>query len=103
MKQAYLFKMDILSQFKPFDNVVFLKVVTRSIYSRFVYLSFNLIVFGVCCVFRMLVSQGLTLNKLVVQSLDDSVFEKDPRKIWKKLFENHFLFRRTQAAIWLDY
>ena len=81
----------------------FLKVVARSIFSRFVYLSFNLLVYGVCCAFRMLVSQGLTLNGLVVKSLDDSVFEKDPRKIWKKLFESHFLFRRTPAAIWLDY
>ena len=35
-------------------------------------------------VFRMLVSQGLTLNDLGVQTLDDSIFENDPRKICER-------------------
>ena len=35
-------------------------------------------------IFRMLISQGLTLNELGIQTLDDSFVEKDPRKIWKK-------------------
>ena len=35
-------------------------------------------------VLRMLVSKGLTLNELGVQTLDGSVFENDPQKIWKK-------------------
>ena len=47
-------------------------------------------------VYRMLVSQGLTLNELGVQALDGSVFEKDPHKIWKKFSENYYLFRGLQ-------
>ena len=54
-------------------------------------------------VFRMLVSQGLTLNELGVQALEGSVFENDPEKIWKKFSENYFLFRGTPTAMWLDY
>ena len=54
-------------------------------------------------VFRMLVSQGLTLNELGVQTLDGSNFEKDSQKIWKKFSENYYLFRGTPTAMWLDY
>ena len=54
-------------------------------------------------VLRMLVSQGLTLNELGVQTLDGSVFENDPKKIWKKFSENYYLFRGTPTAMWLDY
>ena len=54
-------------------------------------------------IFRMLVSQGLKLNELGVQSLDGSVFENDPQKIWKKFSENYYLFRGTPTAMWLDY
>ena len=51
----------------------------------------------------MLISQGLTLNELGIQTLDDSFVEKDPRKIWKKFSENYYLFRGTPTALWLDY
>lgn len=54
-------------------------------------------------VLRMLVSQGLTLNELGVQTLDGSFFENDPQKIWKKFSENYYLFRGTPTAMWLDY
>ena len=54
-------------------------------------------------VFRMLVSQGLTLNELGVQTLDDSFFENDPQKIRKKFSDNYYLFRGTPATMWLDY
>ena len=54
-------------------------------------------------VFRMLASQGFTLNELGVKSIDGSNFEKDPRKIWKKFSENYHLFRGTPTAMWLDY
>ena len=54
-------------------------------------------------VFRMLISQGLTLNELGVQTLDDSFVEKNPRKIWEKFSENYYLFRGTPTAMWLDY
>ena len=54
-------------------------------------------------VLRMLVSQGLTLNELGVQTLNGSIFETDPQKIWKKFSENYYLFRGTPTAMWLDY
>ena len=54
-------------------------------------------------VFRMLVSQGHTLNELGVQTLDGSFFENDPEKIWKLFSENYYLFRGTPTAMWLDY
>jgi glucuronate isomerase len=51
----------------------------------------------------MLVSQGLTLNELGLQTLDGSFFENDPQKIWKKFSENYYLFRGTPTTMWLDY
>ena len=54
-------------------------------------------------VLRMLVSQGLTLSELGVNSKDGSSFEKDPKEIWKKFSENYYLFRATPTTIWLDY
>ena len=51
----------------------------------------------------MLISQGFTLNEFGVQTLDGSIFEKDPRKIWKKFSDNYYLFRGTPTALWLDY
>ena len=54
-------------------------------------------------VFRMLVSQGLTLNELGVQPLDGSILKNDPQNIWKKFSKNYYLFRGTPTAMWLDY
>ena len=54
-------------------------------------------------ILRMLVSNGLTLNELGLSPFDDSKFEKDPRKIWRKFSENYYLFRGTPTALWLDY
>ena len=51
----------------------------------------------------MLISQGLTLSELGVQTLDESILEKDARKIWKKFSENYYLFRGTPTSMWLDY
>jgi glucuronate isomerase len=54
-------------------------------------------------VFRMLVSQGISLAELGINSIDQREVEKDPRKIWKKFSENYHLFRGTPTALWLDY
>ena len=54
-------------------------------------------------VLRMLVSQGVSLDELGVQTIDHSNFEKKPKKIWKKFSENYYLFRGTPTAMWLDY
>ena len=63
----------------------------------------KLFVFPDHYVFRMLFSQGLTLNELGIQTVDGRIFENDPRKIWKKFSENYYLFRGTPTAMWLDY
>ena len=54
-------------------------------------------------IFRMLVSQGIPMTDLGVRSVDNSKFEKDPRKIWTNFSQNYYLFRGTPTAMWLDY
>ena len=54
-------------------------------------------------VFRMLVSQGITLNALGIQNIEQTLIENDPEIIWKKFSENYYLFRGTPTAMWLDY
>jgi glucuronate isomerase len=54
-------------------------------------------------VFRMLVSQGISMEDLGIRPLDNSEFEIDPRKIWRKFAENYHLFRGTPTKMWLDY
>lgn len=54
-------------------------------------------------VFRMLYSQGVTLEALGVPTVDGSPTESDPRKIWR-LFAGHYhLFRGTPSRLWLDW
>ncbi|MBX2835483.1 MAG: glucuronate isomerase, partial [Gammaproteobacteria bacterium] len=54
-------------------------------------------------VFRMLVSQGLTMAELGVPSDDGSPVETDPTKIWQRFAENYHLFRGTPSMMWLDH
>ena len=54
-------------------------------------------------VFRMLVSQGLSLLELGINSLDRRIAENNQLKIWKMFAENYYLFRGTPTAMWLDY
>ena len=54
-------------------------------------------------VFRMLVSQGISMEELGIRPLNNSEFEIDPRKIWRKFAENYHLFRGTPTKMWLDY
>lgn len=54
-------------------------------------------------IFRMLYSQGMTLEELGVPRQDGGTVETDHRKIWQQ-FANHFyLFRGTPTGIWLNY
>ncbi|HSG35518.1 MAG TPA: glucuronate isomerase, partial [Sphingomonadaceae bacterium] len=48
--------------------------------------------------FRMLYSQGVRLEDLGVGNSD-----ADPRKAWRILAENYYLFRGTPSRIWLDW
>ncbi|WP_380058240.1 glucuronate isomerase [Falsihalocynthiibacter sp. SS001] len=54
-------------------------------------------------VFRMLVSQGVSMADLGVPSADGAPVEQDPRKIWRRFAENFHLFRGTPSAMWLDH
>ncbi|KMW58202.1 Uronate isomerase [Candidatus Rhodobacter oscarellae] len=54
-------------------------------------------------VFRMLVSQGITLDELGVPRADGSRSDTDPRAIWHRFAQNFHLFRGTPSAMWLDH
>jgi glucuronate isomerase len=50
-------------------------------------------------VFRMLYSQGITLEELEIGR--DKI--QDPRKVWRIFASNYHLFRGTPSRLWLDY
>jgi glucuronate isomerase len=50
-------------------------------------------------VFRMLYSQGISLEDLEIGSRP----VKDPRKVWRIFASNYHLFRGTPSRLWLDY
>jgi glucuronate isomerase len=50
-------------------------------------------------VFRMLYSQGVSLDDL---GIGQPVI-KDPRKVWRIFASNYYLFRGTPTRVWLDY
>jgi glucuronate isomerase len=52
-------------------------------------------------VFRMLYSQGISLESLGVPRLDDGPVEQDHRRIWQIFADNFYLFRGTPSGIWL--
>jgi len=54
-------------------------------------------------VFRMLVSQGLSLGALGIPRRDGAPVEQDPRTIWRRFAENFHLFRGTPSALWLNH
>ncbi len=50
-------------------------------------------------IFRMLYSQGITLEDLEIGA--DQM--KDPRRVWRIFAQNYYLFRGTPTRMWLDY
>ena len=54
-------------------------------------------------VFRMLYSQGISLEDLDVPQKDGKRLGKDPRKVWQIFAENYYLFAGTPSGVWLDY
>jgi glucuronate isomerase len=50
-------------------------------------------------VYRMLYSQGITMEDLEIGQLE----LKDPRKVWRIFARNYYLFRGTPTRIWLDF
>ena len=54
--------------------------------------------------FRMLFSQGVSLESLGVPARDaKTAIERDPRKVWRLFASNYHLFRGTPSRAWLDY
>ena len=54
-------------------------------------------------VFRMLYSQGVTLEDLGIPRRDGGPVETDARKIWRTFAEHYHLFRGTPTRLWLDH
>jgi len=54
--------------------------------------------------FRMLYSQGVSLESLGVPARDPkTAIERDPRKVWRLFASHYHLFRGTPSRAWLDY
>jgi len=53
-------------------------------------------------VFRMLYSQGISLESLGIKALDGSAIESDHRRIWQIFADNFYLFRGTPTGMWLN-
>jgi glucuronate isomerase len=53
--------------------------------------------------FRMLYSQGISLESLGIPPVDGTEVERDPKKIWRLFAENYFLYSGTPTGVWLDY
>ena len=54
-------------------------------------------------VFRMLMSQGYSLDQLGINSRDGSEVSQDYRAIWKIFAKNYHVFRGTPSHLWMDY
>lgn len=52
-------------------------------------------------VFRMLYSQGISLEALGIPRKDGAVVETDHRKIWQTVCDHWYLFRGTPTSLWL--
>jgi glucuronate isomerase len=53
-------------------------------------------------VFRMLYSQGISLESLGIPRWDGGKSEADPRKIWSLFAKHYHLFPATPSRMWLD-
>ena len=55
-------------------------------------------------IFRMLYSQGVSMESLGVPARDPGVkVEQDPRAVWRRFAAHYHLFRGTPTRAWLDY
>jgi glucuronate isomerase len=53
-------------------------------------------------VFRMLYSQGVSLEALGIPRRDGVAVETDHRKIWQTFADHYYLFRGTPTGVWFD-
>jgi len=54
-------------------------------------------------VFRMLYSQGISLEALGVPTIDGAPVETDHRKIWQIFGNHYYLFAGTPTGVWLNH
>jgi glucuronate isomerase len=54
-------------------------------------------------IFRMLYSQGVSLERLGIRRRDGGPVETNPRAIWRCFAEHYHLFRGTPTRSWLDH
>ncbi|MBB5315434.1 glucuronate isomerase [Tunturibacter empetritectus] len=54
-------------------------------------------------IFRMLYSQGISLESLGIPPLDGTAAPVDPKEVWRLFAKNYYLFRGTPSRLWLDY
>lgn len=54
-------------------------------------------------VYRMLYSQGVSLDALGIRRVDGSRADIDPRDAWQRFAEHYHLFRGTPSRMWLDW
>ncbi|MBL0940027.1 MAG: glucuronate isomerase [Gemmatimonadaceae bacterium] len=54
-------------------------------------------------IFRMLYSQGISMESLGIPTRDGTPVESDPRKAWQRFASHYHLFRGTPTGIWLDH
>ncbi|MFO8099233.1 MAG: glucuronate isomerase [Salinibacter sp.] len=53
--------------------------------------------------FRMLYSQGISMEDMGVPTVDGSKVETDPRKIWQRFADHWYLFAGTPSGVWLSH
>ncbi len=51
--------------------------------------------------YRMLHSQGVSLDSLGIARADGGPVERDPRRIWRLFADHWYLFRGTPSSLWL--
>jgi glucuronate isomerase len=54
-------------------------------------------------VYRMLYSQGVSLDRLGIPRLDGGAVEQDHRRIWQLFADHFYLFRGTPTGAWITY
>ncbi|MEO8612224.1 MAG: glucuronate isomerase, partial [Chloroflexota bacterium] len=52
-------------------------------------------------IFRMLYSQGISLESLGIPTKNGAPVESDHRKIWQTVCDHWYLFRGTPTGVWL--
>src|SRR5580693_1489561 len=53
-------------------------------------------------IFRMLYSQGVSLESLGISQVDGKE-SADPREVWRIFARHYYLFRGTPTQLWLDF